>query len=104
MQLNLFDVPKPKPRFDGPAYEPERDDARLTGQLLRIWNVMQDSQWRTLEQIADATGDPPASISAQLRHLRKDRFGKHKVDKEHIANGLFKYRVIPSGRKVISGE
>lgn len=100
-QLNLFDQPKPKPRFDGSDYDRERDDARLTGQLLRIWRVVKDSQWRTLQEIADATGDPPASVSAQLRHLRKDRFGGHTLNKEHVGNGLYRYQVIPSGRPVI---
>jgi hypothetical protein len=36
---------------------------------------------RTLQEIADATGDPHASISAQLRHLRKPRFGAYAIDK-----------------------
>ena len=83
-------------RFDGADYQPVRDDIRLTGQLLRIWNVVFDQQWRTLEQISQETGDPPASISAQLRHLRKPRFGEHEVEKQYLGNGLYKYRVIPN--------
>jgi hypothetical protein len=83
-------------RFDGAEYQPTRDDARLTGQLLRIWNVVCDQQWRTLEEISRATGDPQASISAQLRHLRKPRFGGHEVEKLYVANGLYRYRVIPN--------
>ncbi|KKL56177.1 hypothetical protein LCGC14_2247980, partial [marine sediment metagenome] len=35
----------------------------------------------TLCEIEDLTGDPPASISAQLRHLRKERFGAHTVER-----------------------
>lgn len=83
-------------RFAGSDYEPMRDDARLTGQLLRIWNVVSDQRWRSLDEIAQATGDPQASISAQLRHLRKERFGSHEVEKLHMGNGLYKYRVIPN--------
>lgn len=83
-------------RFAGSEYEPMRDDVRLTGQLLRIWNVVSDQRWRSLDEIAQATGDPPASISAQLRHLRKERFGAHEVEKLHMGNGLYKYRVIPN--------
>lgn len=83
-------------RFDGSDYQPLRDDIRLTGQLLRIWSVVCDQQWRTLDQISAATGDPQASISAQLRHLRKDRFGAHTVEKIHLGEGLYKYRVIPN--------
>lgn len=87
--------PPPSARFNGPEYEPARDQGRLTGQLLRIWAVMKDQQWRTLPQIAAATGDPEASISAQLRHLRKARFGGHAVNRQHIANGLFEYQLVP---------
>lgn len=83
-------------RFDGSDYDRDRDDARLTGQLLRIWEVVQDQQWRTLSEIAKLTGDPEASVSAQLRHLRKPRFGSHTVEKMYIDKGLYKYRVIPS--------
>ena len=83
-------------RFDGADYTPDRDDDRLTGQLLRVWNCMCDGKWRTLAQIEKITGDPPASISAQLRHLRKPRFGAHLVEKEYINNGLYQYRVIPN--------
>jgi hypothetical protein len=99
-QLSLFDTPKPKPCFDGSDYQPERDDIRLGEQLARIWAIVKDSEWRTLQEIADATGDPPASVSAQLRHLKKVRFGKHTLNKRHIANGLYVYQIIPSGRSV----
>lgn len=98
LQPSLFEptsLPS-KPRFNGSDYVPKRDDARLTGQLLRIWECMKDGHWRTLDEIAYMTGDPPASISAQLRHLRKDRFGAHKVPKRHRGperNGLYEYRV-----------
>lgn len=84
-------------RFNGPAYDHERDSPRLTGQVMRIFGLMKDGEWRTLSEIESATGDPPASISAQLRHLRKKRFGSHTVEKRHRgepANGLYEYRVI----------
>ena len=84
-------------RFDGPAYNPKHDRARLTGQIERVFNLMKDGQWRTLQEIADATGDPHASISAQLRHLRKERFGSHTVLKRHRGepkHGLWEYQLI----------
>lgn len=89
-------------RFDGPAYIPSRDNARLTGQIQRVFNLMSDGDWRTLREIAQATGDPESSISAQLRHLRKERFGAHTVDKQHRgepANGLYEYRLIVQNRR-----
>lgn len=85
----------PAPRiFNGPDYVPERDNERLTGQIKRVKELMADAQWRTLQQIADATGDPPASVSAQLRHLRKRRFGSHTVEKEYLGDGLYEYRLL----------
>lgn len=80
--------------FNGPDYVPERDNPRLKGQIGRVKDLMQDGRWRTLQQIADATGDPPASISAQLRHLRKPRFGSHVVEKQYLGGGLFEYRLL----------
>ena len=81
--------------FDGADYVPKRDDVRLTGQLLRVWNVVCDEQWYSLKEIAERTGDPEASISAQLRHLRKPRFGAHLVERLHITRGFYKYRLTP---------
>ena len=80
-------------RFNGADYQPNRDDIRLAGQLLRIWNVMSDGRWRTLREIATLTGDPEASISAQLRHLRKPRFGAYEVEREYLRDGLYRYKV-----------
>ncbi len=80
--------------FDGPDYDPELDRERLTGQILRVFNCMKDMKWRTLAEIEASTGDPQASISAQLRHLRKDRFGNHSVNKRRRGDprqGLFEY-------------
>jgi len=81
-------------RFNGADYNPYRDNARLTGQLLRIWDAVSDGRWYTLKDIAVLTGDPEPSISAQLRHLRKPRFGSYIVEREYIANGLYQYRVL----------
>ena len=37
--------------------------------------------WLTLEELAKLTHYPPASISAQLRHLRKPQFGGYSLEK-----------------------
>lgn len=101
--------------FVGAAYIPEEDDSRLAGQLLRIYDLMKDGRWRTLQEIADRTGDPHASISAQLRHLRKPKFGSYVVNRRprgERATGLYEYQVLPAGsveidevrpRKAING-
>lgn len=83
--------------FEGSDYDPALDRKRLTGQILRIYNCMKDGVWRTLDEINVDTGDPQASISAQLRHLRKKRWGSHIVEKRRrgIENqGLFEYKLI----------
>lgn len=73
-----------RPRFNGSDYVRALDDVRLTGQLYRIFDAMRDGRWWTLKEIEAVTGDPQSSISAQLRHLRKKRFGSHTVKKERV--------------------
>lgn len=100
-QSDLFGslpVPGNKVRFDGAVYSPAEDDARLSDQLHRIKTLMSDRQWRTLAEIEASTGAPAASVSAQLRHLRKPRFGSYVVDRRprgDRSGGLFEYRVQP---------
>ena len=95
----IVDTPKvdktipENPMFDGADYIPIRDNARLTGQIKRIYSLMSDGKWRTLQEIEQETGDPQASISAQLRHLRKARFGGYTVGREHLGGGLYRYRL-----------
>ena len=86
-------LPTTPARFDGPSYDPTKDCVRLTTQIQRIFLLMADGHWRTLREIEDATGDPASSISAQLRHLRKARFGGNQVDKRRREAGLWEYRV-----------
>ena len=93
MSDQQFELPL-RPRFNGAAYVPERDDPRLTGQILRVANCMVDGRWRSLADIEAITGDPAASISAQLRHLRKRRFGGHMVNKEYLGKGLWVYQLV----------
>lgn len=58
---------------------------------------MIDGKFRTLSEIARETGDPEASISAQLRHLKKPRFGSYIIEKQRRGDrnqGLFEYRLL----------
>jgi hypothetical protein len=43
--------------------------------------------WLTLDELAKLTHYPPASISAQLRHLRKPEYGGFVVEKRQRAVG-----------------
>jgi hypothetical protein len=86
-------------RFDGSDYDPATDDARLTTQYARVFAVMERGEWLTLAELERLTHDPAASISAQLRHMRKERFGAHVIEKRHRgepAAGLWEYRLAPS--------
>jgi hypothetical protein len=81
-------------RFNGADYVPERDNKRLGKQLDRVVWAMRDEMWHTLSAVALMTGDPEASVSAQLRHLRKPRFGGHTVERRYASNGLYEYKLI----------
>lgn len=89
------------PAFGGATYEPEKDAARLSGQLARVRECMADGEWRTLREIKGwcemhhATPDSEPGISARLRDLRKPRFGAHEVKRRRRAGGLYEYRLIP---------
>jgi hypothetical protein len=43
--------------------------------------------WHTLDEIAGTTEFGEASVSAQLRHLRKPRHGRYRVEKRRRRNG-----------------
>jgi hypothetical protein len=80
-------------RFDGRTARPEDQD-RLGSLLERIRELMSDEQWRTHAQIVEALRLRPASsVRERLRDLRKPRFGGYHVDAEHVAGGLWRYRV-----------
>lgn len=62
------------PRFDGPVYDAVLDQDRLPRQLGRVLEVMHDGRCRTLEDNADAAGDPHTNIT-----FGGDRMGRGKV-------------------------
>lgn len=83
--------------FNGPDYTPALDFTRLSNQQDRIKELMIDRKWRTLDQISSLTNSPASSVSAQLRHLRKERFGAYIVGKRRKgdrSSGLFEYQLI----------
>ncbi len=100
----------------GPAYEPRLDRVRLRTQLSVIRDVMLSAAecgtWCTLRELGQITGYGEASISAQLRHLRKPQFGGYVVEKRRrrgeglragsgpagaVGVGVWEYRVQTGG-------
>jgi hypothetical protein len=65
-------------------------------------------QWLTLAELASKTKFPPASISAQLRHLRKAEYGGWAVEKrrrEWVTEELvWEYRLAVRGAQGGKGE
>jgi hypothetical protein len=88
-------APPPARAFDGGTYEPGKDYARLNGQLRRVASLMSDGQFRTLAEIASVAGGTEASVSARLRDLRKERYGAREVERQRVAGGLYRYRLVP---------
>ena len=89
-------------RFDGSDIDPKLDQKRLSGQLEKIFNLMKDGSYRTLRDISDILGYGESSISANLRNLRKVRFGLHTIDKRRkgeASNGLWEYKLITNKTK-----
>lgn len=83
-------------RFSGSDYDPAVDKMRLAKQIGTIFHLMIDGKWRTLDEIELETGFKQASISAQLRNLRKPDFGFYNVERRRVSDrtrGLFEYRV-----------
>jgi hypothetical protein len=81
------------PSTFGPAYSPALDGERIAKQHEVIRDFMLRSGWKTLAEIEQALGYPQASVSAQLRHLRKTRFGSYQVEKRRRSDSQWEYAV-----------
>ena len=88
----------------GPSFRESRDGDRLRAQRERIRNYMLSSsirnEWLTLGQISaglemihSGVNFPPASVSAQLRHLRHPEHGGYTLKKRYVDHGLWEYRL-----------
>ena len=92
-------------RFAGPDYVPKHDQVRLTKKLLLVFELMSDEKFRTINEIYDALDGQVAhtTISANLRHLKKEEFGSHGMNKRRRgdeSNGVFEYQIIPNLQSV----
>lgn len=85
-----------RPDHDGATFDRGLDLDRLNAQTRRVYDLMRDGTWRTLREIAAATGDPEASVSARLRDLRKAAFGGFTVERRRRGEpkaGIWEYRL-----------
>src|SRR5579872_6948840 len=87
----------------GPCFDKQRDGERLRAQRERIRNYMLAAsirnEWLTLEQISAGLemiykgNFPPASVSAQMRHLKRPELGGYTLAKRYVGRGLWEYRL-----------
>ena len=82
----------------GPAYDERLDGRRLHRQMDRIRDFMlglgKRGLWLTLREISLDLSYPEASVSAQLRHLKKARFGGYQMNKRRRSKGTWEYQVL----------
>ena len=78
----------------GPSYDEKLDGKRIMKQrdMIKVFMLVTGGWW-TLAEISEILHDPEASISAQLRHLRKPQFGSYKVEKRRRTQGTWEYKV-----------
>lgn len=77
----------------------------LAGQIERVYLALSSGEWLTLPELHQRTGDSVASISAQIRHLRKRENGSHRILKRRrgrVASGLFEYRLFQKSEGIPS--
>jgi hypothetical protein len=102
----------------GPSYRGDLDGNRLSTQQdrLRVFMLQNSAcnRWLTLAEIRSGLESrwiakfPEASISAQLRHLRKIAFGSHRLEKRRrgaATAGTYEYLLSePEPRKAAQSD
>ena len=69
------------------------DGERLEGQFERVWAIMRDGEYHTIQEVAVTTGDPAQSVARQIRYIRSKARGGHVLEREHRGRGLYAFRV-----------
>lgn len=59
----------------------------------RVYNLMKDGRWRSLEDIQAKVGGTLPSVSARLRDLRKEKYGGHTVESRRKTESIYVYRL-----------
>ena len=68
----------------------------LHGQKRKIFEVMQDKEFRALRELENLTGILQTSISSNLRVLKSRTDHVHEINKRKNREGLFEYQMIPT--------
>jgi len=71
----------------------EERATKLTGDLKKIYRIMCDGDSHLVKDIAMLLGLPECSVSAQIRHLRKPKFGGYTIKRISITKGLSAYQM-----------
>lgn len=85
---------------DDPRLQTQLDvirDLLLLGIYPKSWKYsreLHNGGWWSLYSISVVTRFGGASISAQLRNLRKPRFGGYTVERRRVSAGYYEYRVL----------
>jgi hypothetical protein len=81
-------------KFHGETYDAAKDQKRLGGQMLRVYEAMRSGQWFTLARLAAIAGGSESGVSARIRDLRKPQYGSHEIERRRVAeSGLWEYRM-----------
>lgn len=88
-------------RFGGSDYDADRDLARMSDAMGRVFEVMirDPEQYFSLQELARASRVPQSSVGSYLCYLRRDFF--FTVPKKHVENGLYLYKL---GRRFSADE
>ena len=85
--------------FHGPEITKE-EKKRMGGNMLKVFRIMKDGKWRTIDEIRHlGVSSPPQSVAIYLRAFREPRYGSHEVPKRklRINARIFEYRLIVNG-------
>ncbi len=64
---------------------------KLSGDLLKVFNIILDRKPHFVKDIAAKLCLPENSVQAHLRHLRKNKFGRHNVVRRSVTKGTSYY-------------
>lgn len=86
-------------RFDSGIALTPADHERLSKQIDRVHAIVSDGAWYAVSDVRQAiqrrfgVSDPENSIQAQLRNLRKSKFGGYAIERRRIGN-LWEFRMV----------